>query len=282
VTVKPISTDTSPEIERLQIEAWRQMSPAEKAALVSGLTRAAYDLALAGVRSRYPNASPRVQFLQLAIVTLGRDLARLADTETRRGETPVSAPVDPITVALAVTRALEALGIEHTIGGSIASSFAGEPRSSVDIDIVAALAEFHVPPLVSALSAEFYVDEEALGRAVRDRSSANLIHHATQLKIDIFVAGGTPLDEQQLKRRRQVDLGAGRVLHVHPPEDILLQKLRWYRRGGEASDRQWRDIMGIVRVQGVTLDREYLAANAPILGVDDLLSRALHEGFGGE
>ena len=194
----------------------------------------------------------------------------------------MNAPVDPIAIALAVTRALNAIGVEHTIGGSIASSFAGEPRSSIDIDVVAALTESHIPSLVSALSAEFYVDEEALHRAVRERSSANLIHHATQVKVDIFIAGGTPLDEQQLTRRRRVDLGAGRALYVHPPEDILLQKLRWYRRGGEISDRQWRDVLGIVRVQGVKLDREYLTENAPVLGVVDLLSRALREGSGRE
>lgn len=100
-------------------------------------------------------------------------------------------PVDPIAVALSVAQVLDALGIRHTIGGSLASSFAGEPRSTVDIDFVAALETSHIPALVSALGADFYVDEEALRRAVRDRSSANLIHHATQLKVDVFVAGGT-------------------------------------------------------------------------------------------
>lgn len=77
----PLNLDTSPEIERLQIEGWRRMSSAEKAAIVSGLTQAVYDLALAGIRLRHPDASPREQFLRLALITLGSDLARRAYPE---------------------------------------------------------------------------------------------------------------------------------------------------------------------------------------------------------
>lgn len=186
----------------------------------------------------------------------------------------MSNAADPIGVALIVTRALDALGIAHTIGGSIASSIAGEPRSTIDIDIVAALEERHVAALVAALSADFYIDEQALSRGARERSTANLIHHDTLVKVDLFVAGGTPLDSQQIARRLKVEV-AGHILYVHPPEDILLQKLRWYRKGGEVSDRQWRDILGIVRVQGARLDRDYLHCNAPVIDVTDLLERAL-------
>ncbi|HEY3384229.1 MAG TPA: hypothetical protein VGK32_20925 [Vicinamibacterales bacterium] len=91
----------------------------------------------------------------------------------------MTAAIDPIETALLVVRQLDALHIRHTIGGSIASSFAGEPRSTVDIDIVVALEERHIDALVAALSAEFYIDADSLRRAVRTRSSTNLIHQAT-------------------------------------------------------------------------------------------------------
>ena len=188
------------------------------------------------------------------------------------------APVDPLVVAAQIVSVLEGLGIPSTIGGSIAASFAGEPRSTVDIDVVAALNDSHVTALVAALSSDFYVDGDAVRRAVRSHSTVNVIHNATMLKVDLFVAGGTPVDAEQLDRRMWIQLGNGIRLPIHPPEDILLQKLRWYRLGGGASDRQWRDIVGIVRVQDDRLDRAYLDRQAAVLGVTDLLARAMDEG----
>jgi hypothetical protein len=189
----------------------------------------------------------------------------------------VSETLDPIGVALRVTAVLDTLGVRYTIGGSIASSVAGEPRSTLDIDLVAELDATHVEFLVRSLEGDFYLDAAAIRRAVDQRRSVNLIHHTTQLKIDLFVAGGTPIDGLQLSRRREVEID-GRRLFVHPPEDILLQKLRWLREGGESSDRQWRDVLGVVRVQGSRLDIPYLKTQAEVLGVSDLLARALSAG----
>ena len=133
------SLDTDEETARRQVEAWRAMTPAEKLVLVRAMNEAVRQLALAGVRQRHPDASPREQFLRLAIVMLGADLARKAYPEIDFSRPGVTEPGDPIDIALAVVHTLDALGITSTIGGSIASSIAGEPRSTIDIDIVAAI-----------------------------------------------------------------------------------------------------------------------------------------------
>lgn len=182
--------------------------------------------------------------------------------------------IDPIAVALLVTRVLDDLGVIHTIGGSIASSIAGEPRSTIDVDIVAALKAEHVPGLVQRLAAAFYIDQTAVDRAIATASAVNLIHRETSIKIDLFVAGGTPLDAQQLARRVRVEVG-GRAIYVHPPEDILLQKLRWFRLSGDTSERQWRDAIAIVRVQGDRLNRASVRQNAESVGVMDLVEKIL-------
>jgi len=184
---------------------------------------------------------------------------------------------DPIVVALRVAELLERIGVRYTIGGSIAASLAGEPRSTIDIDVVVALTQAHVAPMLAAFGADFYLDDAALSRAIDTKGTVNLVEHESNIKVDLFVAGGTPLDDQQLTRRQLVEIRPGQSLFVHPAEDILLQKLRWFVKGGETSDRQWRDILGIIRTQGERLDRVYLAANAPVLEVSAPLDRALQQ-----
>lgn len=173
----------------------------------------------------------------------------------------------------------EGCGLRYLVGGSLASSLSGEPRSTLDVDLVVSISENDVQLFVDKLGDEFYAEPDSLRRAIRDRSSANIIHYATSMKVDLFIAGGSVLDEQQMNRRQRVQVSTDpdRHLYFYTPEDILLQKLSWYRAGNEVSDRQWRDILGIVLVQS-SLDDTYLRDGAEKLGVVDLLDRAMLEG----
>ncbi len=187
---------------------------------------------------------------------------------------------DPILrVALRVAEVLEACDVRYLLGGSLASSIYGEPRSTLDIDLVIALTQPAVEEFVSRLGEEFYADAEVIRRAIDQRSSANLLHLPTSLKVDLFIVGGTPLDQEQMARRRRVQVSSDpdRFLYVYTAEDILLQKLRWFRLGGETSDRQWRDVQAIVRVQAGHLDSAYLGRSAAVLGVGDLLVKAMKD-----
>jgi len=186
---------------------------------------------------------------------------------------------DPIEIALHVAMVLEELDIRYLIGGSLASSISGEPRSTLDVDLVVDLSDDKVVAVVAALGEDFYSDTEGIRRAVREKSSANLIHLTTSIKVDLFVMGGSPVDEEQMARRQRLKVATNpdRYLYVYTPEDILLQKLRWYRMGNEVSDRQWRDVLGIVVVQAEALDLVYLRRAARVLEVFDLLERALRQ-----
>ncbi|MGH9938829.1 MAG: hypothetical protein ACREAM_21520 [Blastocatellia bacterium] len=162
----------------------------------------------------------------------------------------------------------------------MASSIYGTPRSTQDVDFVAELKEEQIVALVAALEAEFYIDSAVVRRAVRSRRSFNVIHLDTMYKADIFVLGADRHAQEEKQRRRIERLGPGPdapTAYFCSAEDVVLQKLLWFRKGAGVSERQWNDLLSVLKVQANALDYDYLNRWATELGVADLLVRAFDD-----
>jgi hypothetical protein len=119
--------------------------------------------------------------------------------------------------------------------------------------------------------------------AVRKRSSFNIIHLGTMFKVDMFVSKNDDFSRNEMSRREKAGLEEeiGGDLFVASAEDTLLHKLSWFHAGGRISERQWKDALGILRIQGEKLDRIYLARMSDAVGVKDLLEKAYSEAESG-
>ena len=191
---------------------------------------------------------------------------------------------EPIQVTLKVITAFDRLGIPYLIGGSLASAVHGIVRATMDADLVAEIKPEQVLSLVASLESEFYIDAEMILDAIQYTSSFNLIHLETMFKVDVFLLKQRPFDLNQMQRRISQSVGDSpeEQAYFSTAEDIILAKLEWFRAGGETSERQWRDIMGVLDLQGDRLDFEYLQTWATKLGILDLLQRAIQAGQGKE
>lgn len=185
-------------------------------------------------------------------------------------------------ITLLVTTTLEDIGIPYAIGGSLASITHGVIRNTQDADIIADILPDQISRFTNALKAEFYVDPLSIMDAILQRGSFNLIHLGTAFKVDVFLPKDRAFARMQMERRRRRILQAEpeRTAWVTSAEDIILAKLEWFRMGGEVSERQWRDVLGVMKTQGARLDTAYLRRWAEEIDVLDLLERAFNDSEG--
>lgn len=190
----------------------------------------------------------------------------------------MESPANALQQLLAI---LDKMEIPYYVGGSVASSVHGIPRTTMDVDVVVDLKSEQIDELAGLLAGEFYADAATIKRALAVGRAFNVIHSRSAYKIDIFPSRKDKFSRSELGRREFTEV---RALSAEPiecavasAEDTILRKLEWYRAGGESSERQWNDLRGVLRVSGARLDREYMRKWAEYLKVGDLLERLLSE-----
>lgn len=184
-------------------------------------------------------------------------------------------PGPPETIIL-VAQILERHGVAYALGGSLASSFFGTPRSTVDVDLAIDVPQFARDALLEELGTVFYVPEEAARVALDDAGSFNLLGDRGRAKVDPFVLGAGHLDRWQIERRVRVDLAdLGAVLWASAPAEQVLRKPERFRAGGEQPDPLGSDVIGILRSSGPDIDVERLRHDADLIGLGDLVGLAL-------
>jgi hypothetical protein len=268
-------TDTSPEALGVLIDCYRRMTPGRKWAILGDTYRFARTLHAAGVRDRNPAATDEQVRRDWILLHLGNGPWLTVSS----GAHMPPQPIEHQQVIVKVLTAFAENGIACAIGGSVASSLYGVPRYTQDADLTSEPFPGREEQLARAFGADYHVSLAAVRDANQKRGSFNIIHTPSGFKVDVFIQKTRPFDRGLLDRRLlkpDVD-PSGNPVPVLSPEDIVLHKLEWFRLGGKISDRQWGDILGVLRVQGDRLDSAYLDHWAADLGVADLLAKARAE-----
>jgi len=188
---------------------------------------------------------------------------------------------DDLQAALSpVTEAFRMLGIRFFVGGSVASSFHGAIRSTMDVDLVCTIPAASANQFVKHLGDDFYASLPAIKDAIDRKTCFNLIHYPTSYKIDVFVSRGREFDLAAMNRAMPQSLMSADLppIPVATVEDSILSKLEWFRLTDETSERQWHDVERLIEVHGEALDTQHLWRMAKAIGVADLLSRLLPKG----
>lgn len=263
-------TDTPDDVAELHAKMYRQLPLERKLAILDSMYRGGRELADLGLRLRKPNATRRECLENWVRLTIPSELVEQALEEVV--DTAESAAAEVRHFA----RQLARLKIEILLGGSVAASMYTNARNTQDADVSVAPFPGREREVVELLADEYIVSLSAVESAVRRRRTFNAIRKATTFKIDVFIEQGRPYDQAARERRRVLppEFAGDAAVYVQSPEDVILHKLAWYRLGNEVADRQWSDVLGILRAQRGHLDESYLTKWAGELGIADLWQKA--------
>ena len=169
---------------------------------------------------------------------------------------------------------LEATGIPYAVCGSLSSGLHGQPRATNDADIIIAPTQDQLGKFLKSLETGYYVSIDSAFEAMKIRSMFNVIDNELGWKADLIFRQDNPYQLSKFSRRIRAKL-MGIDLWILSPEDVILSKLCWAKDSG--SDLQFRDVLGVIKVQWKNLDWDYLRHWAKELGVEKNLESVIEE-----
>jgi hypothetical protein len=265
-TYRPQSIDTSVEADRFVFQLLRGRTTGDRMAMSAALSRGARELSLMGLKRTFSELSPAEFSQKVAFIWLGH---QWPEGFVQKGE-PMTWIQDSLQLARQLHPIFEQANISYYITGGVAATAYGDPRTTRDLDVVLNISRSAITDLVTELEAiGFYVP--GVEDILSDRmSTLQIIHQETVLQADLVIAGTENWEAIKFERRRLED-----DLYFISPEDIILSKLRW--RIQSKSEKQWQDILGVLKVQGARLDFEYVREWAKTLNVSKDLHQACQE-----
>jgi hypothetical protein len=261
--------DTTAEAHQIQLDLFRRMGPQGRLQKALELTELSHQLLAQGVRHRHPEYSEEEVHWAVIRLQLPEELFLKVYPHMSQIK-----PMTPEQTLKLVIEYLEAAGIEYMIAGSFASNFHGVPRTTQDADVVIEVSARSLEQFISLVEDEFYISEQAAREALRRRDMFNVIHLETAFKVDLIVHKHRAYAGEEFRRRQRVEF-LGKDCWFASPEDTILAKLEWSKKG--QSDRQYQDALGVAQIQRDNLDWDYLQKWAERLGVGKLYKRLVND-----
>jgi len=269
---QPQARDTNIEADIYLFAKLQELSIAQRIQLFIAHDQGIKKLCLAGIKFRHPHASLETIRSSFACAILGEKLSPQFQSKGKNENMWIQ---DSIALAGELHQLLTSINIPYYVSGGVASSIHGEPRSSRDLDLVIEIQLDQIDLLVDILKTGYYflyggVEGIKLGR----ERMLNITHTEAIANADLYITDTSPFAISQMQRRLLLDLEGIPKFWLASPEDIILQKLRWGK--DTQSEKQWRDVLGILKLQASSLDQKYLAQWAKHLDLSETLTNALN------
>ncbi|TAE55993.1 MAG: hypothetical protein EAZ87_19215 [Nostocales cyanobacterium] len=253
---QPQSQDTAIEADIYLFQRLRNLTLKQHLEMFISHDRGVKKLCLVGIKSRHKNFTIQETRDKFTRAVLGEKYTSDFQPTSINENMWIQ---DSISLAGELHQTFESINISYYVSGGVASSIHGEPRSTRDLDLVIEINQTQIDLLVKTLESSGYYCPAG---AVEDLQSGygnmlNITHTETIANADIYITDNSPFSISQMQRRVLVDVEGIPNFWIASAEDIILQKLRWGK--GSKSEKQWRDVLGIVKLQGENLDYDYLA-----------------------